>query len=336
MSQRHRMMAMHPRIPSVESLQWSIKIAAPFGRRFWWGDFHFAAGLARAMERLGQHVRIDSEENWYNPTSNDEVVLVLRGLKRYRPAPEHVNLQWVISHPEEVTADEWNSFDRSFVASIGVPATPRGSRPGVTEQLLQATDPERFSPGPVEPQLRHDVLFVGNSRWRLRRAVQDALAVGLPLSVYGDGWANLLPAGVLHGERIPNKELPRYYRSAGAVLNDHWEDMKRGAFLSNRLFDAAACAAPVVSDGVDGIAAVFGEAVYTYEHPHELARIVTHLLDNPHLDRDMRRELAQQIRTHHTFEVRARRLVAVAQSLVAERYTRAYEDGHSTVAQDTA
>ena len=33
------------------------------------------------------------------------------------------------------------------------------------------------------------------------------------------------------------------------VLNDHWEDMRAEGFLSNRLFDAVASGARVVTDG---------------------------------------------------------------------------------------
>lgn len=319
-------MTAHARIPSVASLRWSIKIAAPLRRRFWWGDFHFAGGLAKALRALGQEVEIDPVEAWYKPSASlDDVVLVLRGLERYRPGPDHVNLQWVISHPDDITEEEWGEFDHSFVASARTPRARRTRSP--VEQLLQATDTGRFKVGASEPELGHDVLFVGNSRWRMRPVVQAALAADLPLSVYGDGWAGLLPDDVLRGERIPNRTLARYYRSAGVMLNDHWEDMRREAFLSNRLFDAAACGARVVSDPIDGLDEVFGGVVSTYGRPKDLGALVRRILAQPGADQGPRLELARHIRDEHSFAVRARRLVSVAQELTIERRTKTYRDG---------
>ena len=54
------------------------------------------------------------------------------------------------------------------------------------------------------------------------------------------------------GEGIPNHELARYYSSAAIVLNDHWDDMRAEGFISNRLYDALACGAFVISDHLDG------------------------------------------------------------------------------------
>ena len=44
---------------------------------------------------------------------------------------------------------------------------------------------------------------------------------------------------------MANEEVGALYASAGVVLNDHHDDMRRDRFLSNRLFDAAACAARI-------------------------------------------------------------------------------------------
>lgn len=318
---------MRPRIPPVSDLRWSIKIAAPSSRRLWWGDFHFAAGVARALKRLGQHVEIDAHEAWYKETGRvDDVVLVLRGLERYDPDPKQINLLWVISHPDDIAATECDAFDHSFVASTrGAEAVLGTRRPA--EQLLQATDGRRFQPGPPQGELRHDVLFVGNTRWRLRPVVQDALTAQLPVSVYGDGWGDLLPNGVLRGERIPNRHLPGYYRSAGVVLNDHWGDMRRQAFVSNRIFDAAACGASVVTDRIDGMEGLFGDVIRSYDRPEELGPIVRGILDSPDADIGRRLELARHVRDRHSFAARARRLVSVAQALAIERHTRTYGDG---------
>lgn len=327
-------MDIRPRVPSVEALRWSIKIAAPVGRRLWWGDFHFAGGLSRALQSLGQHVSIHAHEEWYGPAAPlDDVVVVLRGLRAYQPSERQINLLWVISHPEDVTKGEWEGYDSTFVATPLSAHSPRPTKRPV-ESLLQATDAERFFPGPGEDRLRHEVLFVGNTRWRLRRSVEHALEAALPLSVYGDGWEDQLPETVLRGARIPNKKLPRYYRSAGVVLNDHWDDMRREKLLSNRLFDTAACGARVVSDSVEGMTSVFGDAIYTYQGADELGALVRRLLAEPDADLGRRLELAEHIRANHTFMVRARRLLAVAREIAARRAALRWADGSAAARRE--
>ena len=54
---------------------------------------------------------------------------------------------------------------------------------------------------------------------------------------------------------MPNRDLAGYYSAAGIVLNDHWAGVAAWGVLSNRLYDAAASGAFVISDHVDGIEA---------------------------------------------------------------------------------
>ncbi len=69
------------------------------------------------------------------------------------------------------------------------------------------------------------------------------------------GWTpDLIDPRFVRGESIPNADLGRYYSSAAIVLNDHWDDMRAEGFISNRLYDALACGAFVISDHVEGIA----------------------------------------------------------------------------------
>lgn len=103
----------------AQALRWAIDTAATPGR--WgdlWGDTHFANSLAAALRRLGQHVGIDRRDTRNRPDrARADVVLVLRGLPIEVPAPGPVRLLWVISHPDEVTADEARRYDAVFAAS---------------------------------------------------------------------------------------------------------------------------------------------------------------------------------------------------------------------------
>ena len=73
---------------------------------------------------------------------------------------------------------------------------------------------------------------------------------------------------------LANDELPEHYRAAGVVLNDHWDDMRAEGFYSNRLFDAAASGARVVSDHIEGTERLFGGLVRTYRAPEDLVALV--------------------------------------------------------------
>ena len=97
----------------------------------------------------------------------------------------------------------------------------------------------------------------------------------LPVAVYGGGWEGRLPDGVLAGAYLPNTELGAAYGAAGVVLNDHWDDMRDEGFLSNRLFDAVASGARVVTDDVAGLRRVFGPEVQVARSREDLVRLAS-------------------------------------------------------------
>ncbi|KTR00179.1 hypothetical protein NS184_17190, partial [Curtobacterium luteum] len=131
------------------ALTWSVKIAAPAGPEGdGWGDVHFAAELAAALERLGQRVRIDRRDaHVRDDDGSDDVTLVVRGLDRVPPNPASVNLLWVISHPDDVADTELRTFDRAFAAGPAWAAAASERSGARVEPLLQATDPAVFRPG---------------------------------------------------------------------------------------------------------------------------------------------------------------------------------------------
>lgn len=298
--------------------RWAIKIGPrAVDVRDGWGDWHFALALKDVLEAHGQDVSIDLRTAWYRPTAHlDDVVLNLRGIIRYAPNPRHLNLMWLISHPDLVVDTEVARCDHVFVASAPF-ARRLASRTRVpVEPLLQCTDASRFVPGPREPDAA-PVLFVGNSRDVLRPIVRDALAAGLPLRVYGRGWKRLVPDRHVMGTYLANERLPVAYRSAGVVLNDHWEDMRREGFLSNRLFDLAACGARVISDDVPGLEEVFGDLVRVYRDPDDLARLVREVERRDEAEEPLRAQLSERIRREHSFMARAARLVEVVEEHAA-------------------
>ena len=239
---------------SPPRLRWTIDTAAPAGPRGErWGDTHFARSLAAALERCGQDVSVDSRDARHRSSrDHDDVVLVLRGLDLVAPHPDALNMEWIISHPDLVTAEEIKGFDLVYAASVSWPAQVRRDWGLHVRPLLQCTDPRYFHPDRGVPDTGPAVLFVGNSRGVFRHAVRTALAAEADLTVHGADWDEYLDPQMVASSGVPNDEVGVLYASAGVVLNDHHVDMRRDSFLSNRLFDAAACGARIATDEVSG------------------------------------------------------------------------------------
>jgi hypothetical protein len=303
------------------ALRWCIGTAAPFsehGDR--WGDVHFAAALAAALRRLGQHVVVERRGTTGRATTHvDDVFLSLRGLDDMPVRARQVNLLWVISHPDLVTPEEVRRYDASFAAGARWAAsmTERAGVPVST--LLQATDPERFHPGLAEPDTGAAVLFVGSSRGVERAIVRDAVAAGLDLSVYGTRWEGLLDPRYLRAGYLPNDQLGAAYRAAGVLLNDHWPDMAEQGFYSNRLFDAVAAGARVVSDPVPGIPELFGGAVQEYRTREDLVRLAGPDGRSAFPDQAALLAISERVRHEHSFDARAAALLDAALAVVTQR-----------------
>lgn len=288
------------------TLRFAIKIGVPdMAQREQWGDYHFALGIKRALEARGHAARIDILPDWYGGLSAaDDVVIVLRGLSQYQPQPTAINLAWLISHPDEVSVTELQQYHHVFVASHSF-ADWLGTRMGdQVSALLQCTDPALFFPE-RDPELEvPEVIFVGNSRRQLREVVQYALAGGVDFSVYGGMWEGMLPPERIRQSYVPNQRLRHYYSAAKVVLNDHWSDMRSQGFLSNRLFDAGACGAGIVSDDMQACRALFGDAVHYYSTPENLAAGVAELRHATSEPGEGGKQLRELIVAQHTFQHR--------------------------------
>lgn len=315
-----RLLRRHSLSHRQRALRWHVVIASPRGEAGeQWGDTWFARDLVDALRRVGERAQVIRRGRVSEVArTREDVVLVLRGLKPVEPAGgPALWMEWVISHPDLVTADEARTFDAVFAASThwqapttwGIEVTP----------LLQATNPYRFTPTAAAPDTGERVLFVGSTRGQFRPIVRDAIAAGVPIGIWGVGWVDLVGASTLRGNFLANPELPAAYASASIVLNDHWPDMAAQGFVSNRLFDAVATATRVVSDDAVGVHEALGDAVRTYRTPDELAAIVTGDLDAITGDRAVRMAAAERVAREHSFDARAQVLIERARALQAER-----------------
>jgi spore maturation protein CgeB len=94
--------------------------------------------------------------------------------------------------------------------------------------------------------------------------------------------------------------------------------MREEGFVSNRLFDAAACGACIVSDTALGIEEIFSDTIFTYHTADELKRICEQLLSNPDMRTQYAERLAKVVREKHTFRNRVATILSVVKPLLEQ------------------
>jgi hypothetical protein len=292
----------------VQALRWDL--AEPSG------DYHLARALQRQFERRGHPTSVYFQREWSSPaTAREDIVIHLWGRYELAVRPTQVNALWILYHPELVTDELCARYDMVFAAS-DILAGRLSDRTGrVVRSLHQATDPERFRPTPGGPH--HELLFVGNSRGTRRTIIDDVTPTSHDLAVYGGGWADdLLDPVYLRGTVVSNRDLPAYYSAADIVLNDHWLESAEAGMINNRLYDALAAGAFLISDRVAGLDEEFDGAVVTYTDPADLALVVERYLADPAARNSVAERGRRAVLERHTISKRADELLDVLLPLV--------------------
>ena len=255
---------------------------------------------------------------------HDDVVLVLRGLDPVAPTPADAGvaarLLWIISHPAEVTAAECAPYDLVLAAG---PAWARQRTQDWGREVRHA--PAVHGRDPLPPRAgraRHGSRGAvrGQLPGELRPVVRAALDAGLPLTLHGDGWADLVDPALVAGVHVPNDALGPLYASAGVVLGDHWDDMRTLGFVSNRTFDVLATGARLLSDDVAGLsdlyADLFDQPVPTWRDPADLRRLAEPGWRADFPDAAGRLRAAERVVAEHSFDARAGQLLDAALTVV--------------------
>lgn len=279
-----------------------IKIPTPISdNKYQWGDYHVGVQLQKEFNKQDYPARLQLYDYWQ--TDDDavyDIVLVLRGVSLYTPKVTHYNIEWNISHPNRISIGEYNTFDKVYIASEYWTSKMRSVVSTDVESLLQCTNPERFHRYYGE-DYQSKLLFVGNSRMIYRKILKDLLPSDYKLDIYGNNWEGILDECYIKDNYIPNDELYKAYSTCEVLLNDHWDDMRKMGFISNRIFDGLACGAMIVTDHVKGIEDVFPDSVIYYDTPEELPSKIEEALNRPPVDTNIIEE--------HTYARRVEKII---------------------------
>lgn len=284
----------------------AIKISAPSERvAHSWGDFHFAHQLGRALYKFGWDYEVHCQDAWYSQDA--DINLVIRGRHRFdvRKSNASLNLFWLISHPDRVPSEEYNDYDHIFIASDYYVNKVKKVTKKPVSPLLQAVDIDIFNDKQPKITLPKPIVFVGNSRKVYRPIVKWAIESNVDIAIWGKDWEEYIDDKYIFGQYIPNDKVSSYYGSCKILLNDHWESMANNGFISNRIFDASASGAFIISDHVRGLQEVFGDTIAVANSKDELVKLVEFYRDNDlvRLEKAQRAKLI--VESHHTFQHRA-------------------------------
>jgi glycosyltransferase involved in cell wall biosynthesis len=285
-------------------LKIAIKAPSPEGEKNEWGDYHYAISLKKALEKFNCIVRIDNYEDWYKYNQrHDRVVIVLRGLREYKPQKGQINILWNISHPDKILYHEYEQFNLVYIASnsyADLLSLIINKKTNV-KALLQATEIHTPINNPIKNK---KILFIGNSRKIYRNIVKWCIELNYEIEIYGTNWEDFVPKKFIKGHYIDNSKIKEFYSSYGVILNDHWDSMKDFGFISNRIFDVLSCGGNLISDHLESINILFKNKVKMIKSKEELKKALNNFDFTMHSN-----ELQSDVNLYHSFESRAKEIV---------------------------
>lgn len=298
---------------------WLIWISAPSGEKSkLWGDTYFAQELIKELKNTGHDAQIIFRDQDPSPYITESTVLLsLRGLLPMHTNARCLNIIWVISHPDQISKRELKKYDLVFAAST-VWSKSKSKKYGLEiKTLLQATNSELFNLESKSEIDELELLFIGNTRGHFRESVRVAKNSKLKLTVIGTGWEKFLPSRFIKNKFVSNHDISGLYRKSKFVLADHWKDMANNGFISNRLFDAVASGARVITDYVPGSREIFSSSILEYKNRQELSQ----LLDDPKLfekfgTEEQIRTTALKVQSEHNFQIRTNELIKQVEHLI--------------------
>ena len=275
-----------------------------------WGDYHYAEAMKKEFEKKGYQVCVKPYQKWFDYTNN-KYAIVLRGIRPYYPKVEISQelIMWNISHPEEILLEEYNMYDRVYIASKKLADRLAKEIDVPVKTLLQCTDFGEIDYKRHSEKL-YDILFIGNSRKIFRPIIKDLVPTPYKVTIYGRDWEGFPEVyKYVEAQYLDNAEIGQAYQDAKIVLNDHWDDMREEGLISNRIFDVLGAGAFVISDFMPELEEIFDGCLETYKSKEELQEKVKYYMEHPDERELMAKRGQKEVLENHTFAERVLTIV---------------------------
>lgn len=277
------------------------------------GDLFTAMELGTALaRRFGWQIDyLPRGPDWYALAGFDVVVAMVDAFDPRCIHGHHarlVRVAWARNWFERWCDRPWaGSFDL-YLSSSQRSARYLSARTGSLARLMRvATNPQRFHADdrPASPPL--DYVFTG-SYWGADRDVAQALGAMPPAlhgAIYGKHWQSHAQLAALDRGFVPYADLPAVYRQAAVVIDDANHVTKAWGAANSRVFDALAAGCLVVTNSESVSDEVFDGQLPVYQSPADLARLVTHYVQDPAAWAARVQQLRSQVLARHSYEHRA-------------------------------
>ena len=238
-------------------------------RRLRWGDYWVKYELEQEFEKLGHTIC----------NKKPDILLHLFGVSVNNLPEAAYKIIWIHSHPNMISPEVLRQYDQIYCLS---PIFLKKIKNwGFDAELLIAGTSKK----PAESEIKYDIVFVGNTKWKIaRKIIQDLMVFGelsYNFKVWGEGWKEIVPEEVYGGVYYKNQELGELYASSLISLNDHYDDMRVNGFINPRILDILASGGFCISDNVVGLENILEDTVPIYKTPKELKALIDYYIANP-------------------------------------------------------
>ncbi len=298
---------------------WVIKCPIPEATdKCFRGPYIFSMELKRELEALGYYVVIDMHNEWTGRIDAD-YVLVLRGSNVYRPDRRVKNCKYILWHstaPHGVTDEEYELYDLILVNSHTFAEKVRERITVPVKPFLLCVDVEKFCPR--EEEIKYDIVFVGNTRFKYRNVSTWCENNNIPLHIWGRtegdaAWGKYLKEDtsiILEGP-LAYTDLPDVYRASKIILNDHFDTMREEGFINNRILEALSCGRPVLCDYCEEFERLFGDSLVFYHDEEDFISKLRWLEEHSEEQKEKVLAMWPKIKEEYSFAARADELVEI-------------------------